>query len=65
MITIDKQPAGGLEYVSGMLQGWNKFCYSGGGYVEVALSLPGSNSVSGLWPSAWTVSTPIPPFPSG
>lgn len=39
-----------------MLQGWNKFCYSGGGYVEVSVSLPGRSDVSGLWPSVWTVS---------
>ena len=42
----------GLQYVSGMLQAWNKFCFTSG-YVEVAVTLPGPNSdtkgyVSGL-----------------
>lgn len=56
VITLAKQERHGLGFVSGMIQGWNKFCYSGGGYVEVSISLPGSSAVSGLWPSAWTVS---------
>jgi hypothetical protein len=32
----------GLQYRSGMLQSWNKFCYTTG-YIEVAVSLPGPN----------------------
>lgn len=48
---------------SGMVQSWNKFCFSGGGIVEfrVALggfvedpSLPGGGTtVPGLWPGLW------------
>lgn len=30
----------GMQYRSGMLQSWNKFCFTGG-YIEVALTLPG------------------------
>ena len=30
----------GMQYVSGMLQSWNKFCFTGG-YIEIAISLPG------------------------
>lgn len=44
-----------LGFLGGMLQSWNKFCFTGG-YVEVAVSLPGSTNVSGLWPAAWTMS---------
>ena len=33
----------------GMLQSWNKFCYTTG-YVEVSVSLPGSPQAPGLWP---------------
>ncbi|KAH8827236.1 beta-glucan synthesis-associated [Flagelloscypha sp. PMI_526] len=45
----------GLQYRSGMLQSWNKFCFSSG-YIEVAVSLPGPNSnTKGYWPGAWTM----------
>ena len=30
----------GLDYRSGMLQSWNKFCFTTG-YVEVSVTLPG------------------------
>jgi len=33
----------GMQYRSGMLQSWNKFCFSSG-YIEVNVSLPGPNS---------------------
>lgn len=32
-----------LQYKSGMLQSWNKFCFTSG-YIEVALTLPGPDS---------------------
>jgi beta-glucan synthesis-associated protein KRE6 len=32
----------GMQYISGMLQSWNKFCFSSG-YIEVAVSFPGPN----------------------
>ncbi|KAI0777564.1 beta-glucan synthesis-associated [Trametes elegans] len=45
----------GLEYVSGMLQSWNKFCFSSG-YIEVSMTLPGPDSnTQGYWPGAWTM----------
>lgn len=37
-------------YSSGMLQGWNKFCFTGG-YLEVSVKLPGDNILGGLWPA--------------
>ncbi|KAH8096775.1 beta-glucan synthesis-associated [Cristinia sonorae] len=44
-----------LQYKSGMLQSWNKFCFSSG-YIEVAVSLPGPNSnTEGYWPGIWTM----------
>ncbi|CAL1711204.1 unnamed protein product [Somion occarium] len=44
-----------LQYKSGMLQSWNKFCFSSG-YIEVSMSLPGPNSdTRGYWPGAWTM----------
>ena len=35
---------------SGMLQGWNKFCFTGG-VVEISTRLPGNPKVGGLWPA--------------
>lgn len=39
----------GLDYMSGMLTGWNKLCFTTG-YVEVAISLPGTPTGAGFWP---------------
>ncbi|CAA7270511.1 unnamed protein product [Cyclocybe aegerita] len=44
-----------MEYRSGMLQTWNKFCFTTG-YIEVAASFPGPDqSTTGYWPGAWTM----------
>ncbi|KAH9476791.1 Beta-glucan synthesis-associated protein KRE6 [Psilocybe cubensis] len=43
-----------LQYRSGMIQSWNKFCFTGG-IIEAGIILPGSNNVSGLWPALWTM----------
>ncbi|KAI0674191.1 beta-glucan synthesis-associated [Trametes maxima] len=44
-----------LTYVSGMLQSWNKFCFTSG-YIEVSMTLPGPDSnTQGYWPGAWTM----------
>eukprot|EP00978_Attheya_sp_CCMP212_P004772 scaffold10482_cov56-Attheya_sp.AAC.2 len=37
---------------SGMLQGWNKFCLTGG-IVEFRAKLPGDSGTGGLWPALW------------
>ena len=37
---------------SGMVQGWNKFCYTGG-IIEISAKLPGKSSIGGLWPALW------------
>lgn len=37
---------------SGMLQSWNKFCFTGG-IIETEVVLPGSSDVGGLWPAFW------------
>ncbi|KAG6825851.1 hypothetical protein H0H92_002186 [Tricholoma furcatifolium] len=45
----------GLDYRSGMLQSWNKFCFTAG-YIEVSVVLPGPNAeATGYWPGAWTM----------
>ncbi|KAM0754664.1 beta-glucan synthesis-associated [Meredithblackwellia eburnea MCA 4105] len=52
-ITLSEEPINGLNFRSGMLQSWNKFCFTGG-YIEVNVSLPGTPTAQGFWPGAWT-----------
>ncbi len=40
------------HYQSGMIQSWNKFCFTGGA-LELTLQLPGHPFIGGLWPAAW------------
>jgi beta-glucanase (GH16 family) len=40
------------HFKSGMLQGWNKFCFTGG-ILEVDVVFPGRSDVGGLWPAVW------------
>ena len=40
------------NYQSGMVQGWNKFCFTGG-VLEVSAKLPGDADIGGLWPAMW------------
>jgi beta-glucanase (GH16 family) len=40
------------HFRSGMVQGWNKFCFTGG-ILEIRMKLPGSPTAGGLWPAAW------------
>lgn len=35
---------------SAMVQGWNKFCFTGG-IMEVRAKLPGEPQIGGLWPA--------------
>ena len=35
-----------------MVQGWNKFCFTGG-IVEINAKLPGDPKIGGLWPALW------------
>jgi hypothetical protein len=40
------------NFTSGMMQSWNKFCFTGG-IVEVDIILPGAPHIGGLWPAVW------------
>ncbi|CAM9199215.1 unnamed protein product [Discosporangium mesarthrocarpum] len=40
------------NYISGMVQTWNKFCFTGGS-LRVRATLPGQPDVGGLWPAIW------------
>ncbi|GAA5935488.1 SKN1/KRE6 family beta-glucan synthesis-associated protein [Sporobolomyces koalae] len=53
-ITMTQEPIHDLNFRSGMLQSWNKFCFTGG-YIEVNLSLPGTPTAQGYWPGVWTM----------
>ncbi|KAK0555415.1 beta-glucan synthesis-associated protein [Tilletia horrida] len=51
-ITMEATPTHNLNFQSGMLQSWNKFCYQGG-YIEFSVLLPGGPTTKGFWPAAW------------
>lgn len=53
-ITMAQRSMNNLDYVSGMISTWNKFCFTGG-MVLASVSLPGANNVVGLWPAVWTM----------
>jgi beta-glucanase (GH16 family) len=40
------------NFTSGMVQGWNKFCFTGG-IIEVDVIVPGDPFIGGLWPAVW------------
>lgn len=40
------------NFTSGMMQSWNKFCFTGG-IVEVDIIFPGQPFIGGLWPAVW------------
>ncbi|KAJ7645569.1 glycoside hydrolase family 16 protein [Mycena polygramma] len=54
VITMTEMLNHDLNFQSGMLQSWNKFCFTTG-YIEVRVSLPGSPQQPGFWPGAWTM----------
>ncbi|ODV79209.1 glycoside hydrolase family 16 protein [Suhomyces tanzawaensis NRRL Y-17324] len=43
-----------LFYRSGMVQSWNKFCFTEG-KIDIAARLPNYGGFSGLWPGLWTM----------
>ncbi len=53
-ILMTQQETHNLNFQSGMLQSWNKFCFQGG-YIEFAAMLPGRQDTRGYWPGLWTM----------
>lgn len=49
-----------LFYRSGMVQSWNKLCFTQG-KLEVSALLPGNGSILGLWPGIWTLGNLVRP----
>ncbi|UZJ56737.1 hypothetical protein CBS101457_006057 [Exobasidium rhododendri] len=54
MITLSQTPEHDLNFRGGLLQSWNKFCFTGG-YIEASVQLPGTTTATGLWPAFWTM----------
>ncbi|KAL6308456.1 glycoside hydrolase family 16 protein [Sparassis latifolia] len=54
VITMTEEETHNLNFQSGMLQSWNKLCFTTG-YIEMSVSLAGSPTAPGLWPAAWTM----------
>ncbi|KAH7914275.1 glycoside hydrolase family 16 protein [Hygrophoropsis aurantiaca] len=54
VITVTEQPINNLNFMSGMLTSWNKFCFTTG-YIEVNMSQPGAPTAPGFWPGVWTM----------
>jgi beta-glucanase (GH16 family) len=40
------------NFKSGMMQSWNKFCFTGG-IIEAEIQIPGKAEIGGLWPAFW------------
>ncbi|KAI9461770.1 glycoside hydrolase family 16 protein [Boletus coccyginus] len=54
-ITLEKRSMHNLDYVSGMIATWNKFCFTGG-MVLASVTLPGANDVLGTYRRClWTM----------
>lgn len=53
-LRLDAYQSHNMYYRSGMVQSWNKLCFTQGMIVTSAL-LPGYGHISGLWPGLWTL----------
>ncbi|KAK0568363.1 beta-glucan synthesis-associated protein [Tilletia horrida] len=54
VITMEEMEINNLNFRSGMLQSWNKFCFQGG-YIEFNAIMPGRPDTMGYWPGLWTM----------
>lgn len=54
VIRLDAIKNHNLFYRSGMVQSWNRLCFTQG-LIEISANLPGYGNVSGLWPGLWTL----------
>ncbi|KAF9261107.1 glycoside hydrolase family 16 protein [Marasmius fiardii PR-910] len=53
-VTLSRKRNHDLDYQGGMMQTWNKFCFTGG-LVLANVVLPGFSNVAGLWPAIWAM----------
>ncbi|CAD6888887.1 unnamed protein product [Tilletia caries] len=54
VIQMEEMEINNLNFRSGMLQSWNKFCFQGG-YIEFNAMQPGRPDTMGYWPGLWTM----------
>lgn len=54
VIRMDAIKNHNLFYRSGMVQTWNRLCFTQG-LIEVSAKLPNYGNVTGLWPGLWTL----------
>ncbi|KAL8293290.1 hypothetical protein RQP46_000984 [Phenoliferia psychrophenolica] len=47
---MSEEPIHDLNFRSGMVSSWNKFCY-----IDVSMSFPGTPLAQGFWPGVWTM----------
>ena len=52
ILSKEKSGKNTKNYQSAMVNGWNKFCFTGG-IVEISAKLPGKHNAGGLWPAIW------------
>lgn len=52
VLTLTQKDTHNLNFQSGMVQSWNKFCFSGG-YIEFSMLMPEQPYTQGYWPAAW------------
>lgn len=53
-LRMDAFPNHNLFYRSGMMQSWNKLCFTQG-HLEISANLANYGRVTGLWPGLWTM----------
>jgi beta-glucanase (GH16 family) len=53
-ITYTQDPEHKFGAYSGMMQSWNKFCFTGG-LIETSVMMPGWPQYLGMWPAVWTM----------
>ncbi|KAL9936383.1 hypothetical protein V8E36_004451 [Tilletia maclaganii] len=54
VVMMEEMEIHNLNFRSGMLQSWNKFCFQGG-YIEFSAVMPGRPDTMGYWPGLWTM----------
>lgn len=54
VLRMDAYKNHNLYYRSGMVQSWNRLCFTQG-MIEISAMLPNYGNVSGLWPGLWTM----------
>ncbi|KAK6462932.1 beta-glucan synthesis-associated [Scheffersomyces coipomensis] len=54
-LTMEAYKYKGMDYISAMIQSWNKLCFNKNAIVEVSLRMPSYAQSRGLWPAVWSL----------